>query len=179
MSPGGFDIGGSFQRFMGGEGLAGYYRQINELHQQQRDTGQTVYVPTVAPDGLRAGPGRGHAQPGGLRLLPAHRRRVRPTWSKQMTAAGLEAYFAYNGVSAALLAPTPLLIVHGTQDSFLLPECGQADYDGATGPKQLTWIDTHHHLELYDQDPYVTQAVTAVADFFASHLPAPTTAASS
>jgi uncharacterized protein len=49
--------------------------------------------------------------------------------------------------------------VHGTTDAALLPELAQAAYDAAGEPKQLVWIETHNHIELYDQDPYVSEAV--------------------
>jgi hypothetical protein len=58
-----------------------------------------------------------------------------------------------------LVAPTPLLIVHGTGDRVLLPEYAQATYDAALGIKELVWIETHNHIELYDQQPYVGEAV--------------------
>jgi hypothetical protein len=37
-------------------------------------------------------------------------------------------------------------------------------------PKELSWIETHNHIELYDQEPYVTQASTRVVDWLARHL---------
>ena len=86
-----------------------------------------------------------------------------PTWSWETTAASLEPYLTFNAVAQApLVAPTPLLIVHGTTDAALLPELAQAAYDAATGPKELVWIETHNHIELYDQDPYVSEAVEHV-----------------
>jgi len=95
-----------------------------------------------------------------------------------MTVTGPEAYLAYNGLSVAkLVAPTPLLIVHGSRDFALLPEFAQAAYDTAIGPKQLTWIETHNHIELYNQDPYVSQAVETVVTFPNAQLRAPTTSA--
>jgi fermentation-respiration switch protein FrsA (DUF1100 family) len=52
--------------------------------------------------------------------------------------------------------------VHGTTDTALLPEKAQAAYDAALEPKRLVWIETHNHIELYDQDPYVSEAVDTV-----------------
>ncbi len=49
--------------------------------------------------------------------------------------------------------------MHGTTDAALPPEKAQAAFDAATGPKDLVWIETHNHIELYDQDPYVSEAV--------------------
>jgi fermentation-respiration switch protein FrsA (DUF1100 family) len=83
-----------------------------------------------------------------------------PTWSWRTTAASLEPFLTFNAISQApFVAPTPLLIVHGTTDAVLLPEKAQAAYDAATGPKDLVWIETHNHIELYDQDPYVSEVV--------------------
>ena len=53
----------------------------------------------------------------------------------------------------------PLLIVHGTGDTVLLPEKAQAAFDAGSEPKRLIWMETHNHIELYDQDPYVSEAV--------------------
>jgi hypothetical protein len=49
----------------------------------------------------------------------------------------------YNAIPhAALLVSTPLLVVHGTNDLFLLPEYAQAAYDAATEPKDLIRVET-------------------------------------
>ena len=83
-----------------------------------------------------------------------------PSWSRETTGPSLEPYLTFNAISqASLVTPTPLLIVHGTTDAVLLPELAQAAHDAAGEPKELAWIDTHNHIELYDQDPYVSEAV--------------------
>lgn len=41
----------------------------------------------------------------------------------------------------------------------------RAAYSAAVGPKQLTWLETHNHIELYDQDCYVSQAARAVGEW--------------
>jgi uncharacterized protein len=51
-----------------------------------------------------------------------------------------------------------LLIVHSTTDTSLLPEYAQEAYEAALSPKELVWIEAHNHIELYDQDPYVSEA---------------------
>jgi hypothetical protein len=91
-----------------------------------------------------------------------------PNWSHRMAASSFGPYFIYNAVAhAPLVAPAPLLIVHGTRDLFLLPEYAQETYDAAIGPKELVWIETHNHIELYDQDPYVSEAVAHVLRWLA------------
>jgi dipeptidyl aminopeptidase/acylaminoacyl peptidase len=45
---GGYNIGGTFQQFLGVEGFAAYYRKVNELVQRQYETGKVEYIPTIA-----------------------------------------------------------------------------------------------------------------------------------
>jgi fermentation-respiration switch protein FrsA (DUF1100 family) len=168
---GGYNIGGTFQRFLGVEGFAAYYRRINDLVQREYETGDVQYVPTIA-HGLSAEvPVAAMPNDEAYSYYDRTHRDDAPTWSEKLTAASFGPYFLYNAVvHAPLVAPTPLLVVHGTRDLFLLPEYAQAAYDAALGPKQLVWIETHNHIELYDQDPYVSQAVAALAGFLDRHL---------
>ena len=160
---GGYDIGGTFQKMMGAEGLAAYLRAVNELRDRQRDTGETQYVPTIAKELSDDVPVAVMPTPEAYSYYERTSRDHAPTWSWETTAASLEPYLTFNAVAQApLVAPTPLLIVHGTTDAALLPELAQAAYDAATGPKELVWIETHNHIELYDQDPYVSEAVEHV-----------------
>jgi hypothetical protein len=160
---GGYDIGGTFVQTMGADGFASYLRLVNEARDRERQTGETVYIPTIAHELTKDQP---------LAVMPVEEaysyyertsRGAAPNWSWRTTAASLEPYLTFNAISQApLVAPMPLLIVHGTTDKVLLPEKAQAAFDAASGPKRLVWIETHNHIELYDQDPYVSEAVGKV-----------------
>jgi uncharacterized protein len=157
---GGYDIGGTFQRVMDAEGLAGYMRLANELHERQRQDGEIRYIPTIARELSEEVPVAIMPSPEAYSYYARTSVDHAPAWSPKTTAASLEPYLTFNAISQApLVAPTPLLIVHGTTDDALLPELAQAAYDAAVGPKELVWIQTHNHIELYDQDPYVSEAV--------------------
>jgi fermentation-respiration switch protein FrsA (DUF1100 family) len=165
---GGFNIGGTFQRFLGVEGFANYFRQINELVMQQYRTGEVQYVPTIARSLSADVPVAAMPNEEAYSYYDRTSTADAPTWSRTMTAASLEPYFIYNSVvHAPLVAPTPLLVIHGTKDLFLLPEYAQELYDAATGAKELVWIETHNHIELYDQDPYVSQACAHIVRWLA------------
>jgi fermentation-respiration switch protein FrsA (DUF1100 family) len=58
-------------------------------------------------------------------------------------------------------------------DLFLWPEFAQRTYDAASGDKQLAWIQTHNHIELYDQNPYVDQATSHVVEWLDVRLDKP------
>ncbi len=156
---GGYDIGGTFQGVMGPEGLAAYLRAANELRDRERHSGEVQYVPTIAKALSEEVPLAVMPTPEAYSYYERTSRDHAPTWSWKTTAASLEPYLTFNAIGQApLVAPTPLLIVHGTTDAALLPELAQAAHDAALEPKELVWIETHNHIELYDQDPYVSEA---------------------
>jgi fermentation-respiration switch protein FrsA (DUF1100 family) len=167
---GGYNIGGTFQKFLGAQAFAGYFRKINDLVQKQYRTGEVQYIPTIALSLSEAVPVAAMPNPEAYGYYDRTSNTDAPNWSRTMTAASLQPYFIYNSiVHAPLVAPTPLLIVHGTTDTALLPEYAQQTYDAAIGPKELIWIETHNHIELYDQDPYVSDACRRILKWLASH----------
>ena len=168
---GGYDIGGTFQRFLGAEGFANYFRAINELVGRQYRAGEVEYIPTIAKALSASVPIAAMPNPEAYAYYDRTSKADAPNWSNRITAASLQPYFIYNSIAhAPLVAPTPLLIVHGTKDLALLPEYAQAAYDAAVGPKELIWIETHNHIELYDQDPYVSEACRRVLAWLEPHM---------
>jgi uncharacterized protein len=172
---GGFDIGGTFLANLGSEEFADFMRQINELVTLEYRTGEVQYIPAIAPDlsnGLAFMP-----NPEAFSYYDRTSRSDAPSWENRVVVKSLQAYFDYNAVAVApLVAPTPLLIVHGTVDLFLWPEFAQRVYDAARGDRQITWVETHNHIELYDQDPYVSEASAHVTEWLDAHLRQPATA---
>jgi uncharacterized protein len=170
---GGYNIGATFQQFFGVDAFAAYYRQVNELVQRQYETGEVEYIPTIAKSLSDDVPVAAMPNEEAYSYYDRTSKADAPNWSPTMTAASLEPYFIYNAiVHAPLVAPTPLLIVHGTTDTALLPEYAQAAYDAALGTKELVWIEAHNHIELYDQDPYVSEAAAHAVRWLDRHLAA-------
>jgi fermentation-respiration switch protein FrsA (DUF1100 family) len=166
---GGFNIGGTFLALLGSDGFAGFMRQLNALATEEYASGETRYIPTIAPD-LSNGPAF-MPNPEAFSYYDRTSRTDAPTWENRVAAKSLQSYFAYNAIPhASLIAPVPLLVVHGTVDLFLWPEFAQQVYDAATGDKEIAWIETHNHIELYDQDPYVSEVTTKVIDWLGSRL---------
>jgi fermentation-respiration switch protein FrsA (DUF1100 family) len=156
---GGYDIGGTFQRFLGVEGFAAYLRKINDLVQRQVETGEIQYVPAIAHSLSAEVPIAAMPNEEAYSYYDRTSKADARNWSRTMTADSLPSYLAYNAIPhARLLAPTPLMVIHGTRDGQLWPEFAQQAYDAAGGDKELVWLETHNHIELYDQDPYVSEA---------------------
>jgi fermentation-respiration switch protein FrsA (DUF1100 family) len=74
--------------------------------------------------------------------------------------------------AAAMISPTPLLIVHGDQDIYFPPEHGQQLYDAAREPKQLWLLPGFGHAERHT-DGALTDRLAAWAAAAVATQPAP------
>lgn len=167
---GAYDTGGMLQKFMGVDGAAAFCRSINDILQQQYVNGDVRYVPAVAPGLSKEVP---------LAVMPneeaygfyTRRQKDAPTWANLMTVGSILSLFTYNAVAQApMVAPTPLMVIHGTRDGTMLPEYAQQVFEAAVGPKELVWLDTQNHVQLYDQGPYVDEAVEHAIRWLDQHL---------
>ena len=105
---GGYNIGGTFQRFLGVDGFAAYYRAVNDLVQRQYETGEVAYIPTIARALSDDVPVAAMPNQEAYSYYDRTSRDHAPTWSRRITAASLLPYFIYNAVAhAPLVAPTP------------------------------------------------------------------------
>jgi hypothetical protein len=59
---------------------------------------------------------------------------------------------------------------HGRADDYCSPQLAEAMYAVAAGPKELLWLDTEQHIDLYDVEPHVRRAAEQAADFIHRHL---------
>lgn len=168
---GGYDIGGTFQQFLGVDAFAAYNKTINDLVQRQYETGEIAYIPTSTKSLSAEVPVAALPNEEAYSYYDRTSHADAPNWSDTMTADSLLPYLIYNGIAhAPLVAPTPLMIIHGTIDAALLPEYAQQAYNAAQGRKELVWIDTHNHIELYDQDPYVSEAAGHAIRWLDTHV---------
>lgn len=60
--------------------------------------------------------------------------------------------------------------MHGRIDAYCSPELANTLHAAATGTKEMCWLDTTQHIDLYDVEPYVSQAVAATAEFLHHHV---------
>ncbi|MEU5565522.1 alpha/beta hydrolase [Micromonospora musae] len=139
----------------------GYRRALGSFIERYDDE-----LPAVAADGGVAAMGGDEpfAYYGTSRSAAVH-------WENRVTYGSLHALMTFDALGAApLLADTPLLIVHGRTDAYCAPELAEALHTDATGPKAILWLDADRHVDLYDREPYVTQAADAAATFLHRHL---------
>jgi uncharacterized protein len=153
-----------------GLGDAGYRRAMAGsavVHQRQQATGVVEYLPAVSddPDGEAVMAG---AEPF---AYYGTERSASPGWVNRMTRLSIRELLTFDAaIGADFLGPTPALVVHGRRDDFCSPASAQAVHDRLTGPRELLWLDTTNHIDLYDQPQYVDPAVARIADWMSTHL---------
>jgi uncharacterized protein len=124
------------------------------------------YLPAVAPDNGEAAMAgdEPYSYYGTMRGASAH-------WRNQVTRGSLHSLMTFDALAAAdMLTATPLLVVHGTKDDYCSPDLARMLHERAQGPKQIAWVDTTNHIDLYDTEPFVTQAVDLTAAFLKNLL---------
>lgn len=128
--------------------------------------GYDDYIPAVAPDGGEA------AMAGDEPYAYYGTDRSRSSgWVNKVTRGSLHSLMTFDALGAApLLAATPLLIVHGKADAFCSPELAAALHEQTPGDKEIVWLDSTLHIDLYDTEPYLSQATDAVTAFFGRTL---------
>jgi hypothetical protein len=154
-----------------GMGPDGYQAALSSFAgdlERQDQGGEPEYLPAVATAGEAAMPGEEpYSYYGTARGASA-------TWHNSVTRRSVrELITVDNMIGADFLAPRPGLIVHGVEDAYCSPAGASEAYERMGGPKQIVWLDCTLHVDLYDNDRYVTQAVQATAGFLGEHLGAP------
>lgn len=135
---------------------------LTEVLERQDLGGPVEYLPAVAEEGEAAMPGDEPYAYYGKAVAP---------WTNEVTRASVrELITVDNMMGADFLSPKPGLIVHGVIDRFCSPEGAEEVFKRLDQPKKLVWLDARRHIDLYDAEPYVTQAVEATAEFLGEHL---------
>jgi uncharacterized protein len=168
---GAYNITDTYRDLLGEEGFAGYLETLNSARQSQYESGELPYMPAIAgpPD---YAPSAMPVEEAYEYYSRAHEREA-PNWENRLTVESMEHIVGWNVLERAhLVSPRPLLVIHGTTDVLLPPRFAQAVYDRAGDPKQLHWIETSNHVELYDQAPFVPEAVETIIDWLDANLPA-------
>ncbi len=144
---------------MGAEGYRATMVRFAQVEQEQYDTGLVDYLPAVSDDDAT------EAAMGGAEPFAYYgtARSSSPGWVNRVTRLSIRELLTFDAAMGAdFLGPTPALIVHGRRDEFCSPAAAQHVHDRLTGPRELLWLDTTNHIDLYDQPSFVDPAVEHV-----------------
>jgi fermentation-respiration switch protein FrsA (DUF1100 family) len=162
---GGYNTPYAMRSGMGRDQYMHVLESLTDIAEDQDRGASVQYMPAVAIHGEAAMPGEEpFAYYGTSRGASA-------CWDNSITRASIRELLTVDNMAGAdFLSPTPGLIVHGVEDAFCSPEGAREAYERMGEPKQIVWLDAKLHIDLYDTEPYVTQAVEAVTAFLSEHL---------
>jgi uncharacterized protein len=87
------------------------------------------------------------------------------------TTESIENLMSYNAVPYAHhVSPTPLLVIHGRNDKYCFPKFAEQVCEKASEPKEILWLDTSNHIDLYDNEKYVAPAISKIIEWFGKYL---------
>jgi uncharacterized protein len=150
---------------LGSDGYRGMLAGAIENLDRERSGGEIAYVPAAAAEGPALMPGQEPFDYYGTE------RSKSAVWENRMTVDSRYQLLTLDALTAAdFLDSTPFLVVHGTVDSYCTPEGAQAIFDRASGPKEIRWIESQNHIDIYDRPELVDPAVAHVARFLGEQL---------
>jgi fermentation-respiration switch protein FrsA (DUF1100 family) len=162
----GLNLADTLLEILGKEGFVNFLKEYNNARQRHYDTGEVQYIPAVATDNKPA------AMIGDEPFeYYGTSRAWSPGWVNRYTTESIENLMSYNAIPYARhVSPTPLLIIHGKNDKYCLPKFAQEVYDLADEPKEILWLDTSNHIDLYDNEKYVGPAISKIVEWFNKYL---------
>jgi uncharacterized protein len=150
---------------LGPDGFRERLAGVVENLERERGGGEVAYVPAVSNDGPAAMPGQEPFDYYGTE------RSKSAVWENRLTVDSFWQLLTLDALSAAdFLDRTPFLVVHGKVDAYCTPEGAQAVFDRATGPKEIEWLESSNHIDIYDRPELVRPAVARVARFMNERL---------
>lgn len=162
----GLNLADTLLEMLGKEGFVNFLKEFNNARKRHYDTGEVQYVPAVATDNKPA------AMIGDEPFeYYGTSRAWSPGWVNRYTTESIENLISYNAIPYARhVSPTPLLIVHGKNDKYCMPKFAQEVYDLADEPKEILWLDTSNHIDLYDNEKYVGPAISKIVEWLNKYL---------
>jgi hypothetical protein len=156
-----------FEAMFGGrEGFRGFLGNFVGAAQERFRTGEEAYLAAVSNDGTPSA-----MQGEEPYAYYGTERSASPGWVNRLSVESQLRMMTTNLMEAAdFISPTPLLIVHGRVDDFCSPLLAQEAFDRAGEPKEILWLDTTNHIDLYDGEQYVAPAIERIVEFLERRL---------
>lgn len=166
---GGYNEAAAMRAGMGHDRYRQLLKEAVEADARTQTTGEVEYLAAVSDDGSEAI--MGGAEPFdyyGTDRAPS------PGWINRVTRTTLRELVTLDvAVALDLLAETPTVMVHGRTDAYCTPEQAASIHERLPGPKDLRWLETSNHIDLYDDPRFVQPAVERLVTWFDRYLPHP------
>lgn len=163
----GVDVARQFKHGADGTQDPAVYQQLLDAAAASRGRGGDAFdlFPPTAEDAAAAG-GEHGVEGYDYYCTP---RAEHPRSTKRMPWASVDRMAAFDAFAAVpLIAPRPLLLIAGREavTAWMAVDV----YQRARGDKRMHWIAGASHVDLYDKDPYVAEAVDELTAFYRETL---------
>ncbi len=146
----------SMKRWIGEDGYKATIERSRKAEEKYQETGEVEYVPAVSADPRDMNAAMPTEEP---YAYYGTARGYSPNYVNLFAVMGYEGFMTFNAKDSAKDITVPTIIIHGTRDNFCTPEGARDFYNNLKVTKDIFWIETTNHIDLYDQDKYVDQAV--------------------
>ena len=150
------------------ESVVNSIKAMNEARQKQYETGEPVYVDTLGYEGVEPEAIPEGAAREGYDYYMTERAGTQkyPRYSNRSLANIMETNALTDATNWAAYLYTPYLGVYGQKALADTGPLTVAYYKRCSEPKELFEVPGASHVDLYDKDEYVDQAVSRIAEFF-------------
>jgi len=160
---GGINTWDALERMLKPEGIAFIKDMINQDRIARYKTRKINYLPITGPEGEES------FMPGN-EAYEWFTRADAPNWLNKVTMESVEKFIEYDpGAWIHRISPTPLLMILAEKDTVIRLDMAKEFYDRAGEPKELM-VKPCKHFEIYDKDPYFSQAADAAIQWFQKYL---------
>ncbi|SEP09923.1 hypothetical protein SAMN05216267_11031, partial [Actinacidiphila rubida] len=97
-------------------------------------------------------------------------RAMHPRSARTLTWSSVDRIASFDAFGQVGLIDRPLLMVTGRE--AITAWMSVAAFQAARGPKEMVWVEGASHVDLYDKEPYVGEAVERLDGFFRDGLAA-------
>lgn len=156
----------AFGSLMGREGMDQMLGMLLQTRIATYESGEVAYVPFVAPPG----------QPAAVNMPEAYeffmnaQATVAPTWENRITTETLEKMMEGDlSIARTLVSPTPVLVVACAKDALVPVALAREKFATMGEPKKMVELDCDH-MPIYNEQPYLGQAVEAEIAWFKEWL---------
>lgn len=152
---------------MGEESYRAAMAGFAQVAQREHTTGRTEYMSAVS-DADDAEAAMAGSEPF---AYYGTERSGAPGWENRVTRLSIRELLTFDAaIGSDFISPTPTLIVHGRTDAFCSPDGARDAHDRIAGTKDLLWLDTANHIDLYDQPAFVEPAIDRITEWMAEYL---------
>jgi fermentation-respiration switch protein FrsA (DUF1100 family) len=156
----------AFGSMMGREGMNGMLGMMLQARVATYESGAVAYLPFVAPPGEPAAVD----MPEAYEFFMHAKATVAPTWDNRTTGETMEKMMEGDlTIARTLVSPAPILVVLCAQDVLVPAALAREKFATMGEPKKLVELDCGH-MPIYNDEPYLSQAVEAELAWFKEWL---------